>query len=69
MVREIRAKFSKGKIEPLEELELEEGEEVVLAFQEWPAWKRRIEANAHAAGICSEQQVIEIIREARGQYN
>ena len=65
MVREIKARFSKGKLEPLEELDLDEGEEVILALQEWPAWKRRIEADARKAGVRSEQQIIEIIREAR----
>ena len=36
MAREIRAKFSKGKIEPLEELDLEEGEEVRVIIPDRP---------------------------------
>jgi predicted DNA-binding antitoxin AbrB/MazE fold protein len=35
MFREIRARFSQGKIEPSEELELEEGEEVVITVQKF----------------------------------
>lgn len=34
MAREIRARFSQGKIEPLEELNLKEGEEIVISIQE-----------------------------------
>jgi predicted DNA-binding antitoxin AbrB/MazE fold protein len=34
MVREIRARYSNGKIEPLEPLELEEGEEVIVTVPE-----------------------------------
>ncbi len=34
MVREIRAKYSKGKIEPLEDIDLREGEEITITIQE-----------------------------------
>ena len=34
MAREIRARFSHGKIEPLEEVHLEEGQEVTILVKE-----------------------------------
>ncbi len=34
MAREIRGRFSKGKIEPLEKLNLKEGDEVVIIIRE-----------------------------------
>ncbi len=34
MAKEIRARFSKGKIEPLEEVDLKEGEEVIITIRE-----------------------------------
>jgi predicted DNA-binding antitoxin AbrB/MazE fold protein len=34
MVREIKGKYSKGVIHPLEELDLKEGEEVVITVKE-----------------------------------
>lgn len=66
MARQIKARFSKGKLEPLESLELEEGEDI-LSFQgaPWPSWKSRIEDAAKKAGVTSEKQVVEIIREER----
>ena len=33
MFREIRARFSQGKIEPLEDLELEEGDEIIITVR------------------------------------
>ena len=37
MAREIRARFSKGKIEPLEEVDLMEGQEVKVIVPDQPA--------------------------------
>ena len=34
MAREIRGRFSKGKIEPLEKLDLKEGDEVIITIRE-----------------------------------
>lgn len=34
MAREIRGRFSKGKIEPLEKLDLKEGDEVIITISE-----------------------------------
>ena len=34
MAREIRGRFSKGKIEPLEKIDLKEGEEVTITLPE-----------------------------------
>ncbi|MCI0440672.1 MAG: DUF104 domain-containing protein [Chloroflexi bacterium] len=72
MVREIRARYSKGKIEPLEKLDLEEGEEIVISILErpfseerWKALKRYAEQKAKEAGITSEEQVNELIHEQR----
>lgn len=36
MVREIKARVSHGKIEPLEKLDLKEGEEVIILVKESP---------------------------------
>ena len=50
MAREIRAKFSKGKIEPLEELDLKEGEEVRVILPDRPKAGRMIAALRASAG-------------------
>ncbi len=34
MAREIRGRFSKGKIEPLEKIDLKEGDEVIITIPE-----------------------------------
>ena len=34
MARKIKARYSKGKIEPLEQLSLEEGQEIVISVEE-----------------------------------
>ena len=39
MVKEIRAKFSGGVIRPLEDIDLEEGQEVVVTISELPKGK------------------------------
>ncbi len=49
-MREIRARFSKGKIEPLEEIDLRDGDEITITIQEelTPASAR--DSLARAAG-------------------
>lgn len=44
MAREIRAKFSKGVIEPLEKVDLEEGEELTIIISERVKGKGMLEA-------------------------
>ena len=36
MVRKIKARFSRGKIEPLEPLDLQEGAEIVISVEDVP---------------------------------
>ena len=50
MAKEIRARFSKGKIEPLEEVDLEEGEEVRVIMPDRAKAKTVIEALRATAG-------------------
>ena len=46
MIRTIRAKYCDGKLEPLEALDLEEGEEVVLSIGERPLEPSALEDGA-----------------------
>ena len=50
MVRKIRARFSKGVIEPLEDVDLEEGEEVTVTISARPAGKEIRNALRATAG-------------------
>ena len=50
MAREIRAKFSKGVIEPLEKVDLEEGEELTIIISERAKGKEMAEALRASAG-------------------
>ena len=50
MVREIRARFSKGKIEPLEDLNLQEGAEIVISVTETPTAEKTLKALRATAG-------------------
>ena len=50
MVREIKGRFSGGIVLPLEELDLEEGEEVVIAVNDEPSLERRRKALRASAG-------------------
>ena len=50
MAREIRARFSKGKIEPLEDLALREGEEIIISVKEIPTAERTLKALRATAG-------------------
>ena len=72
MAKEIRARFSKGKFEPLENVDdLKEGEEVTLSIKEVASsfanapWKRAIEKGAKEAGFTTEEQINELIYEQR----
>ena len=50
MAKEIRARFSKGVIEPLEAIDLTEGEEVRVIIAERPQGKGMIEALRASVG-------------------
>jgi len=50
MVKEFRARFSKGKIEPLEKVDLQEGEEFTIAIKEESKADAAREALARATG-------------------
>lgn len=50
MAREIRARFTKGVIEPLEAVELEEGEEIIITISERLKVERVREALRATAG-------------------
>jgi predicted DNA-binding antitoxin AbrB/MazE fold protein len=41
MSRQIRPRFFKGKIEPLEQLELQEGEEIIISVEEVPVPEKK----------------------------
>ena len=72
MAQLIKARFSNGKLEPLERLDLEEGAEVVISvvpdddsevrLEEFMAFGAR---KAKEVGITTEEQVVEIIRARR----
>ena len=48
--REVRARYSKGVLEPLENLELREGEEIIISVKEVPMPKRTLKALKATAG-------------------
>jgi len=50
LARQIRARFTKGKIEPLEEVDLKEGEEVRVIIPERATGKTMLEALRASAG-------------------
>ena len=50
MAREIRARFSRGKIEPLEDLALREGEEIIISVKEIPTAERTLKGLRATAG-------------------
>ena len=50
MPKEIKGRVSKGKIEPLEELDLQEGAEVIILVEEAPSADRTLEALRASAG-------------------
>lgn len=73
MVRKIRARYTKGKFEPLDNVDgLEEGAEVIVSLQEKPFSKEELSElmeygakKAKEAGITSEEQINEMIHEQR----
>ncbi len=50
MVRQIKGKYSGGIVVPLEEIDLDEGEEVVIAVSDEPSLERRRSALRASAG-------------------
>ena len=50
VLRSIRARYSKGVLEPLEELDLEEGAEVSVSIEETPSPTHDAEAMRAGAG-------------------
>ena len=72
MAKDIRARYSRGKFEPLEELDLLEGEEVVISIKErrfaeesWRQLKDYAAKKAKESGVSSEEQVNELIYDQR----
>ena len=67
MAQEIRARFSKGKLEPLENLVLEDGDEVIISIKRVGSsfmdsrWKRQLEKAAKGAGFTTEEQINDLI--------
>ena len=50
VLKHFRARYSKGVLEPLEELDLKEGAEVSVSIEEAPSPKRSREAILRSAG-------------------
>ena len=50
VLKHFRARYSKGVLEPLEAIDLEEGAEVSVSIEEAPSAKRDLEAFRRAAG-------------------
>ena len=50
VLKHFRARYSKGVLEPLEELDLEEGAEVSVSIKEAPSRERKLEALRRSAG-------------------
>ena len=50
VLKHVRAKYSRGLLEPLEELDLEEGAEVSLSIETEPSQERRLDALRRSAG-------------------
>ncbi len=50
MIVKVKAIFSNGTLTPLEPLDLEEGEEVMVSIEDIPSLDRKIEALREAAG-------------------
>jgi predicted DNA-binding antitoxin AbrB/MazE fold protein len=50
LARQIRARFTKGKIEPLEEVDFKEGDEVIITLKETPSPATAQGAFERAAG-------------------
>ena len=69
VLRSIRARYSKGVLEPLEELDLEEGAEVSVSIKETPSRERKLEALRRSAGSwkgnSDPDELIKMIYESR----
>ncbi len=74
MIRTIRARYSKGKLEPLEPLALEEGEEIEVTLSEQvheseeaedAALRRAIEEGLTTERV-DKQEVLDILRNPDG---
>ena len=50
MIANVKARFSKGVLTPLEPLDLEEGQEVMVSIEDVPSTDRRLEALRASAG-------------------
>ena len=74
MIRSIRARFTGGKLEPLEPLALEEGEEVVVTLEEQVHESEEAEDAALTRAMdevvtterVSEEEVMAILRNPNG---
>ena len=74
MIRTIRARYSMGKLEPLEPLALEEGEEIELTLEEQVHESEEAEDAAFARAIeegltterVDKQEVLDILRNRDG---
>ena len=77
MIRTIRARYSRGKLEPLEPLALEEGEEIELTLEERVHESEEAEDAAFARAMqeartserVSEEEVYAILREQDGRLS
>ena len=50
MIANVKARFSKGVLTPLEPLDLEEGKEVMVSIEDVPSTDHRLEALRASAG-------------------
>ena len=69
VTRHVRARYSKGVLEPLEAIDLEEGAEVSLSIEEEPSRERKLEAFRRSAGgwkgNSDPEELIRMIYESR----
>ena len=69
VLKHFRARYSKGVLEPLEELDLEEGAEVSVSIEEAPSRERKLEAFRRSAGSwkgnSDPDELIRMIYESR----
>ncbi len=69
VLRSIRARYSKGVLEPLEELDIEEGAEVSVSIKETPSADEADEAFRRSAGSwkgnSNPDELIRMIYESR----
>ena len=69
MPKHFRARYSKGVLEPLEAIDLEEGAEVSVSIEETPSRERKLEAFRRSAGSwkgnSDPDELIRMIYESR----